>query len=175
MTTPQRHNRTVGGDAPSRVVYVALGSNLGDRASYLAAARDRLDAVGEVVAVSPIYDTEAVTPEPQPRYFNQVVALRTDRDLRDLLLALQGIENALGRRRGMRWAPRTMDLDILLDGSTVVSEPDLIVPHLRLAERAFVLIPLADLAPDLVHPTAGRTIAALAAAAPGRETVFRRG
>ena len=175
MTTPQQPNRTDGSDARPRVVYVALGSNLGDRASYLAAARDRLDAVGEVVAVSPIYDTEAVTPEPQPRYFNQVVGLRTDRDLRDLLAALQGIENALGRRRGVRWAPRTMDLDILLDGSTVVSEPDLIVPHLRLAERAFVLIPLADLAPDLVHPTAGRTISELAAVAPGRETVFRRG
>ena len=132
-----------------------------------------MEAVGEVVAVSPIYDTQAVTPEPQPRYYNQVVALRTDRDLRDLLLALQGIERALGRRRGARWAPRTIDLDILLDGSTVVAEPDLIVPHPRLAERAFVLIPLADLAPDLVHPGAGRTIAELAAAAPGRDTVFR--
>ena len=175
MTTPQQCNRADGSGARQRVVYVALGSNLGDRASYLATARDRLQAVGEVVIVSPIYDTEAVTPEPQPRYFNQVVALRTDRDLRDLLTALQGIEDALGRRRGARWAPRTIDLDILLDGSTVVSEPDLIVPHPRLAERAFVLIPLADLAPDLIHPTAGRTIAELAAAAPGRDTVFRCG
>ena len=175
MTIPQQPNRTDGSGPRQREVYVALGSNLGDRASFLAAARDRLRAIGEVVAVSPIYDTEAVTPEPQPRYFNQVVALRTDRDLRALLLALQGIEDALGRRRGVRWAPRTVDLDILLDGSTVVSEPDLIVPHPRLAERAFVLIPLADLAPDLMHPTAGRTIAELAAAAPGRDTVFRRG
>ena len=161
--------------ARPRVVYVALGSNLGDRPSFLAAARDRLQAVGEVVAVSPIYDTAAVTPTPQPRYYNQVVALRTDRDLRDLLTALQGIEDALGRRRGVRWAPRTIDLDILLDGAAVVSEPDLIVPHPRLAERAFVLIPLADLAPDMVHPVAGRTIAELAAAAPGRDTVSRRG
>ena len=175
MTTPEQPNPTDGGDSRQRVVYVALGSNLGDRASFLAAARDRLRAVGEVVAVSPIYDTEAVTPEPQPRYFNQVVALRTDRDLRDLLAALQGIEGALGRRRGVRWAPRTIDLDILLDGSTVVSEPDLIVPHPRLVERAFVLIPLADLTPNLVHPVAGCTIAELAAAAPGRDTVIRRG
>lgn len=175
MTIPQQPNRTDGSGAGRRVVYVALGSNLGDRACYLAAARDRLQAIAEVVAVSPIYDTAAVTPDAQPRYFNQVVALRTDRDLRALLTALQGIEDALGRRRGARWAPRTMDLDILLDGSTVVSEPDLIVPHPRLAERAFVLVPLADLAPDLVHPTAGRTIADLAAAAPGRDTVFRRG
>lgn len=175
MTIPQPPNQTDGSGAGRRVVYVALGSNLGDRACYLAAARDRLQAIAEVAAVSPIYDTAAVTPEPQPRYFNQVVALRTDRDLRALLTALQGIEDALGRRREARWAPRTMDLDILLDGSTVVSEPDLIVPHPRLAERAFVLVPLADLAPDLVHPTAGRTIAELAAAAPGRDTVFRRG
>ena len=174
MTTSEQPNRTNGGAARRRVVYVALGSNLGDRAAYLAAARERLAAVGEVVAVSPIYDTEAVTPDPQPRYFNHVGALWTDRDLHDLLLALQGIEDALGRQRGVRWAPRTMDLDILLDGSTVVSEPDLIVPHPRLAERAFVLIPLADLAPDLVHPTAGRKISELAAVAPGRETVLRR-
>ncbi len=179
MTTPEKPNQSdisaAAAPVRPRVVYIALGSNLGDRASFLAAARDRLQAVGEVVAVSPIYDTEAVSAEPQPRYYNQVVALRTDRDRRDLLTALQGIEYALGRRRGVRWAPRTIDLDILLDGSAVVSEPDLIVPHPRLAERAFVLIPLADMAPDLVHPVAGRTIADLAAAAPGRDTVFRRG
>ncbi len=178
MTTPEPHNHRDSGGAAlahQRLVYVGLGSNLGDRAASLAAACDRLAAVGEVVAVSPIYDTEAVTPEPQPRYYNQVVALQTDRGLRDLLAAFQGIEYELGRRRGARWAPRTIDLDILLDGTAVVSEPDLIVPHPRLAERAFMLIPLADLAPDMMHPTAGRTIAELAAAAPGRDTVRRRG
>lgn len=156
-----------------RLVYVGLGSNLGDRAYFLAAARDRLLALGTITAVSPIYDTEAVTPSPQPRYYNQVVAIRTDRDLSDLLAALQGIEHELGRRRGQRWAPRTIDLDILLDGAEVVSEPDLTVPHPRLAERAFMLIPLADMAPDLLHPTERRTIAELAAEAPGRDTVRR--
>lgn len=156
-----------------RSVYLGLGSNLGDRASFLFAARARLGELGEVRASSAIYDTEAVTPSPQPRYYNQVVALQTNMNLMDLLKALQEIEHSLGRRRAKRWAPRTIDLDILIDGSVTVAEPDLTVPHPRLHERAFMLIPLADLAPHLLHPTTGRTIADLAIHAPGRDTVHQ--
>jgi 2-amino-4-hydroxy-6-hydroxymethyldihydropteridine diphosphokinase len=128
-----------------------MGSNLGDSRAVL---RDAVAALGEeVVAVSPLYETEPVGGPPgQPRYLNIVVELDTDRPPRELLERCRGLERAAGRTRGERWGPRTLDVDILLVDELVVDEPDLVVPHPRMEERRFVMAPLADLAPDLVAP-----------------------
>ena len=130
--------------------FLGLGSNLGDRWATLRAA---VAALPDVVAVSPVYETEPVGGPPgQPPYLNLVVELDTDRTPRDLLEEAHRLEAAAGRVRTDRWGPRTLDVDVLLVGDLVVDEPDLVVPHPRMAERAFVLAPLADLAPDLVPP-----------------------
>ena len=152
--------------------YLSLGSNLGDRLAVLKAAvrqLARLETV-EFIDASPLYDTEPWETEPgrtageQRRYLNCVVAAETSLSPRALLAALQGIETALGRVRpagtpeAQRFAPRAIDIDILLYGDQVVSvRDDLQIPHLLLAERAFVLRPLADLAPELEHPTLYRS------------------
>ncbi|WP_428558650.1 MAG: 2-amino-4-hydroxy-6-hydroxymethyldihydropteridine diphosphokinase [Solidesulfovibrio sp. DCME] len=138
--------------------YLGLGSNLGDREAHLAAARERLAALpgATLAAGSPVYATEPWGDADQPGFRNQVVALELDDSwsARRLLAALQAIEAALGRVRdpGRRFGPRTIDLDILLFGGQRLNEPDLVVPHPRLRQRAFVLVPLADLAPDLPIP-----------------------
>lgn len=135
--------------------YLALGSNLGDRAAHLQHAVDGLAAAGgvEVVAVSHVYETTPVGGPPQPDYLNAVVAIETDLTPRRLLGLAQGLEAAAARVRGERWGPRSLDVDVLLVGDAVVSEPDLVVPHPRLRERRFVLVPLADVAPaSVVEP-----------------------
>ncbi len=145
--------------------YIALGSNLGDRDAHLAAALAALRATRgiEVVAVSPVYETDPVGPLPQRLYLNAVAELATQLTPGALLERLLEIEVGRGRTRGSeRNAPRTLDLDLLLYGDRKLSEPDLEIPHPRLAERAFVLEPLCALAPDLVHPTLGESIETLA-------------
>jgi len=128
--------------------FLGLGSNLGDRERYL---RDAIAAMPDVVAVSPIYETEPVGgPEDQGRYLNCVVELDTDRTPRQLLDLAHQLEQAARRVRKERWGPRTLDVDVLLVGDLTVDEPDLVVPHPRMWERDFVLRPLRDLAPDLV-------------------------
>ena len=149
-------------------VYLGLGSNLGDRFDLLRAAVCRLRDTVEVTVVdaSPLYESEPWEEAPgrtereQRWYLNCVVAIDTPLPPRTLLARLQAIEDALGRVRpagtpeARRFAPRTLDIDILFYGDEVISGPDdLHVPHLLLAERAFVLRPLADVAPDLEHPT----------------------
>ena len=146
--------------------YVSLGTNLGDRAAQLERAIRALDALPgtRVAALSPIFETDAVGPPPQGDYLNAVVHLRTELDPRELLDGLLAIERRAGRTRGVeRNAARALDLDVLLYGACVVDLPDLRVPHPRLAERAFVLEPLAALAPELRHPELGVTIESLAA------------
>ena len=145
--------------------YVSIGTNLGDRDAHLALALRRLAALPdtELVAASPVYETDPVGPPPQGPYLNAAVHLRTRLSPRALLDALLAIEQEAGRVRGVRDAARTLDLDRLHYGDQVLDEPDLVVPHPRLAERPFVLEPLAALAPDRVHPTRGETIATLAA------------
>ncbi len=124
--------------------YLGLGSNLGDRRAHLRAA---VAALPDVVAVSPVYETEPVGGPPgQDRYLNVVVALDTDRTPRELLELGRGLEEAAGRVRNERDGPRTLDVDILVVGDLTVREPDLVVPHPRMWERRFVLAPLADLA-----------------------------
>jgi 2-amino-4-hydroxy-6-hydroxymethyldihydropteridine diphosphokinase len=127
---------------------LALGSNMGDRRAYLAGAVDRLP---DVVAVSQLYETDPVGGPPgQGAYLNCVVELLTARTARELLIAAQSAEAAAARVRMERWGPRTLDVDVLLVGDETVDDPDLVVPHPRMWERGFVLVPLADLAPELV-------------------------
>jgi 2-amino-4-hydroxy-6-hydroxymethyldihydropteridine diphosphokinase len=130
--------------------FLALGSNLGDREHYLA---DAIAGMPDVVAVSPIYETGPVGgSKSQGPYLNAVVQLDTDLSPRELLEVCRRLETAANRVRDPndRFGPRTLDVDVLLVGDLVVDEPDLEVPHPRMWERGFVLIPLADLAPDLV-------------------------
>ncbi|HRF07164.1 MAG TPA: 2-amino-4-hydroxy-6-hydroxymethyldihydropteridine diphosphokinase [Xanthobacteraceae bacterium] len=134
-------------------VYIGLGSNLGDRIAHLAAARDALAAnVGSLLAQSSLYDTDPWGPVPQGNYLNQVVAVSTDLPPRELLARLHEIERAEGRDRAheVRYGPRSLDLDILLYADRVVDEDGLTIPHPRIAERAFVLVPLSEIAPDVL-------------------------
>ena len=135
--------------APRRVL-LGLGSNLGDRRRIL---RDAIDSLPGVVAVSGLYETDPVGGPPgQEPYLNLVVAIDSDLSSRRLLGLCHRIESAAGRVRGERWGPRTLDIDILwIDGETV-DEPDLSIPHPRMFQRRFVLVPLNDVAPDLLPP-----------------------
>jgi 2-amino-4-hydroxy-6-hydroxymethyldihydropteridine diphosphokinase len=156
--------------------FVATGSNLGDRDAHLAgavAALRRSRGV-RVLAVSPLYETEPEGGPPQGRYLNGAVALATTLSAAELLERLHAIEAAAGRRRGpLRDAPRTLDLDLLLYGEEKIDAPGLSVPHPRLHRRVFVLEPLADLAPELVHPVLGLTISELASRLRPTSTVRR--
>jgi 2-amino-4-hydroxy-6-hydroxymethyldihydropteridine diphosphokinase len=139
------------------VCAIALGSNLGDRRGHLDLAVREIAALSDVrvLAVSRWIETDPVGgPSGQTSYLNGALLLETSRPPRELLAALQGIERAHGRRRspGVRNEPRTLDLDLLTYGESEISEPDLHVPHPRMEERAFVLAPLAEIAPDLVLP-----------------------
>lgn len=134
-------------------VFIGLGGNLGDREGNLAAARSALSrGTIDIVAESSIYQTEPWGPVPQGRYLNQVLRGRTRLEPRALLAKLLEIERTLGRDRTReeRYGPRTIDLDILLYGDRDVREPDLQIPHPRMMQRAFVLVPLAEIAPDLL-------------------------
>jgi 2-amino-4-hydroxy-6-hydroxymethyldihydropteridine diphosphokinase len=136
---------------PTRRAFIGLGSNLGDRRAHLRAAIEGLGAAGDVVAVSPLYETAPVGgPEGQDDYLNVVVELRTADSPRALLERGQALERAAHRERVERWGPRTLDADVLWVEGEEVDEPDLTVPHPRLWERRFVTAPLSDLAPDLV-------------------------
>jgi 2-amino-4-hydroxy-6-hydroxymethyldihydropteridine diphosphokinase len=165
------------GESIEEQVYVAMGSNLGDRDAHLAAAVAALRATQgiEVVAVSPLYETDPVGPPPQGAYLNAAIELATTLIPDALLERLLEIEVSQGRTRGPdRNAPRTLDLDLLLYGDRKLAGPNLEVPHPRLAERPFVLEPLCDLAPALIHPTLGETIEVLACRVRNPEAVRRR-
>jgi len=145
--------------------YVGLGANLGPREVTLLRAVDLLAAADgvEVVAVSQLRETEPVGLVDQPPFLNGAVAIDTSLTARELLDVLLETERALGRVRGERWGPRTVDLDLLVYGAETVDEPGVRVPHPRLAERRFALEPLADLDPALLIPGLGTVSAALAA------------
>jgi 2-amino-4-hydroxy-6-hydroxymethyldihydropteridine diphosphokinase len=160
---------------------IAIGSNLGDRILHLrhAVARLRdLDSVA-VTALSPIYETTPVGgPEKQGPYLNAAIAVETQLSAGALLRELHAIETERSRERSIRWGARTLDLDLLTFGAEIVDRPELTIPHPRMHERRFVMVPVCDIAPELVHPRLGLSMSKLLASLPAEEgdlTLFDAG
>lgn len=150
-------------------VYLALGSNLGDRRHNLAAALRALPPEVEISELSPLYETTPAYVTNQPLFLNMAVEGYTTLSPTGLLNHLQQIERSLGRERTLRYGPRTIDLDILFYDELILDLPGLTLPHPRMSERDFVLRPLADIAPNFVHPVLQRSVQELLAALPGSE------
>jgi 2-amino-4-hydroxy-6-hydroxymethyldihydropteridine diphosphokinase len=140
--------------------WIGLGSNLGDRESMIRQALDAIAALPdtELLRASSLYDTEPVGDTAQPNFLNAVAQVDTELDARQLLWNLLLVEKRLGRERTRKWGPRTIDLDLLLFGDEVLDEEGLQVPHPEMIRRAFVLVPLVELEPGLVHPGTGETL-----------------
>ena len=149
--------------------YLGLGANLGDRESNLRRVLEHLQERMTIEQVSSLYETEPVGYREQPKFLNAACHVSTDLAPFPLLSFLKGIETDMGR--DFTIIPRPIDLDILFYGRLVLNTPELTIPHPRLAERAFVLAPLAEIAPALVHPVLGRTIMKLLAAVEGKDSV----
>ena len=139
-------------------IFLGLGSNMGDRQHHLAAALKTLSEKIKVEAVSSIYDTKPVGNTRQGRFLNQVCAAATSFTPAELLIFIKEIEKKMGRTPGPVNSPRPIDIDILFYDDQVIELPGLVIPHPRLTERAFVLVPFAEIAPDFVHPATGKTI-----------------
>jgi 2-amino-4-hydroxy-6-hydroxymethyldihydropteridine diphosphokinase len=154
-----------------KTVYLSLGSNMGERTANLEAAIERLRALGNVVKVSSFYETEPVEFTAQPWFLNCVVELETEKMPKQLLAAMVQIEQEMGRRRTQKKGPRLIDLDILLFGTLVIKAKGLTVPHPAMHERRFVLEPLAEIAPEVLHPVLERTARELREALPPGQAV----
>ena len=154
-------------------VYLGLGSNIGDRQDNLNRALDFLSQRLRIEQVSSVYDTEPVGNVEQPHFLNMVCQVNTRLASRDLLILAKSIESKLGRTHGKSNAPRPIDIDILFYGDQVIETPELIIPHPRLTERAFVLIPLAEIALGLVHPVSGKTVKQLVKEVRETQGVFK--
>lgn len=146
--------------------YIAIGGNLGDRRAYLQAGIKEVAALPStrLAAISRTYETQAVGPVAQPDFLNAVVAIETALAPAPLLAALLAAEKKHQRQRRIHWGPRTLDLDLLLYGERTINSADLTLPHPRMHERRFVLVPLCEIAPRLSHPITGRPFAAYLAA-----------
>lgn len=144
-----------------RTVHIGLGSNVGDRLAALRSAVALLAEHGTIERVSSVYETAPVGVVDQPPFLNACVALATALSARELLARTRAVEHALGRVERRRWGPREIDVDILLCGDLVVAEPDLAVPHPRMTDRAFVLVPLAEIAAGAVVPGTDASVATL--------------
>ena len=140
------------------VIYLALGTNLGDRSANLKQAIAALTPQMEVKAKSSVYETPPWGFEDQPKFLNQVIKAKTYLDPEPLLKHLKRLEVALGRKESFLNGPRLIDIDLLFYNNLVVDKPSLVIPHPRLHERGFVLLPLMDLAPDLVHPVKKKSV-----------------
>jgi 2-amino-4-hydroxy-6-hydroxymethyldihydropteridine diphosphokinase len=157
-----------------KIVYLSLGSNLGDRKANLRNAIGRLLELGDVLEVSSYYETEPVEFTEQPWFLNCAVAVRTELIPREFLAGILAIEKSMGRERTQPKGPRLIDIDILLFGAQTINTPQLTVPHPAMAERRFVLEPLAEIAPEVLHPTRRKTIRALLNALPPGGAVVKK-
>ncbi len=157
-----------------KTVYLSLGSNLGDRRANLRNAIGKLLNLGNLLAVSSYYETEPVEFTEQPWFLNCAVALQTELKAEDLLDGIMAIEREMGRQRTQPKGPRTIDIDILLFGKATLRTPDLMIPHPAMHERRFVLEPLAEIAPDVVHPVLKKTIRELRKALPKTGAAVRK-
>ncbi len=140
--------------------FIGLGSNLGERETTVREALEQISQLTDttLVRVSSLYDSEAMGPEEQPDFVNAVAQVETGLSARQLLWNLLLIEKRLGRARSQKWGPRTIDLDLLLFGDQVIDDDDLSVPHPEITRRSFVLAPLAELEPGLIHPLTGQSV-----------------
>ncbi len=153
------------------VVYLSLGSNVGNREEHLREAIGRLESAGRVISVSSFYETEPVEFTQQAWFVNCAVGLETTKLPAQLMTSLLDIEQAMGRQRTRKKGPRTIDIDILLFGDTIIDSPTLTIPHPAMHERRFVLEPLAEIAPELRHPVLNRTVRELRDALPAGQAV----
>ena len=155
--------------------YIGIGSNLGDTHGNCRKAIERMGRIPgcSVTGLSELYLTEPVGVEGQDWYVNGVIAISTSLSPQELIKGLYIIEADMGRVRKERWGPRTIDLDILLFGQDIIREPNLTIPHPRMHERRFVIAPMVELAPDLVHPTLGKKMTELLAMIPGDGQVVK--
>ena len=154
--------------------WLGFGSNVGDRRANIEEAAEKIRKLGlKIIRKSSFYRTEPVGFAPQPWFINQVMEVDADLSPGELLHAVKAIETGMGRRPGRRNGPRSIDIDILLAGDTVLQSPELVIPHPRLAERRFVLIPLEEIAPDLVHPESKESIRTVLRGCPDRSVVER--
>ena len=157
-----------------KTVYLSLGSNLGDREAHLREAVEQLKKLGDVTAVSSLYETEPVEFTAQPWFLNIAVELETELMPKQLLSALLKIEQSMGRRRLQPKGPRLIDVDILLFGNAVVSDTKLSIPHPAMHERRFVLVPLNEIAPQARHPVLRKTALELLEALPRDSAAVKR-
>ena len=139
------------------IAYIGVGSNVGDRKANCRKAFELLADTGRVISVSSLYCTEPVGYKEQEDFINAVVSIETDLSAKELLDTCHAIEGRLGRKRTLRWGPRTIDLDILLYGDQMMNQPHLVIPHPLMATRKFVLVPLAEIAPEVMHPVLHKT------------------
>ena len=154
-----------------KIVYLSLGSNLGDREANLRAAIANLSDLGNVVARSSFYETEPVELAAQPWFLNCAVKFDTEKMPRQLMSGILNLEQSMGRQRNQQKGPRTIDIDILLFGTSIIETQSLTVPHPKLHERRFVLEPLAEIAAEARHPVFKRTMRELRDALPPGQTV----
>jgi 2-amino-4-hydroxy-6-hydroxymethyldihydropteridine diphosphokinase len=155
------------------LVYLSLGSNVGDREAQLQDALAKLAAVGSVVATSSFYETEPIEFTQQPWFLNCALALETSQTPQQLMAAILRIEEEMGRRRVQEKGPRSIDIDILLFDDTIVDSKELTIPHPAMRQRRFVLEPLAEIAPELLHPVLKKTIGELLDSLPPGQVVKR--